>query len=365
MTSLTPYLAVAGTPTRALILERLHYLYRTSHLVIEGQSWTSPTLERIADALGIHKATVLRAVRWFADHGLIQIMSRRWGHSPRLYFRFLIRAKSEPPARDHKSDATWNATSRNLPSCNLQPADLNMLSKEGLKTERDAAALSGPETSTPPFPETEEPTPPPPAQPHQPIITRMVSRLRGSLETAKERMDEARAKARTGGRGSATPTEIAVLWNDHLQDFGYGRFPLDPKSLRHVKLCLAKMGVAPTIEEAVPALAERIRLWQLYRPKDLGKAAPHPWAIARAEGAWRAANDTSPLALPPDTLDGTPSPAFEAPDALECNGTDMQQPPPIPVDQSFQEAQPVIPKVKTMIEKIAEGIAKKKAKHGD
>lgn len=235
--SVADFARLTETHTQALIFRKIYQLCHGRGVARFGPGWTAPTLNRIAEWIGIHKATVSRAIKWLEEQGYILVRRLRWNRSPRVYIRLLIRPR-----------ATCRNVSATSTGCTMQRAreDGRKTDMKPPKTERDGArspeagkklGLSGP---------LEAPShPPAPLAPPE-------------------------------GR---SPLALGAWWSKVLRQNGYGGFSKDVKNLRHVGLVRDRLEDAGM--DLRKELEEIIENWATVAPKSAGKH-PVPWAVLRA-----------------------------------------------------------------------------------
>lgn len=266
------FAVITKTPLQAALLRKLHRLYETTRLERDGQRWTSPKIKTLAEQLGVHHATISRALRQLADWGLILLKRWRWNRSPRLYIRVLVKARRAPAHTERTLTDSQNAHCRhntrkeNTPSgntCGSADASPNLgsvLSSAGSSGERPTSPQS------PPSPRRQK--------------------LRGSLRDVGSRLTERRGDPEPGYNDD--PRKIGAKnlhrrWARLLREYDASYLPDDKKTLRHIGLVrdrLAERGV--NVWDVLPHL---ILNWIDYAPKRAGKD-PVPWAALRALDAY-------------------------------------------------------------------------------
>jgi len=161
-------------------------------------------------------------------------------------------------------------------------------------------------------------------------------RLRGNLAGAADRIKEKKDTARAHVRDQQPkPKIVAHAWVRILGEYGYLGFdPNDGKHLKHISKTLSLFD-SPNVGAFEVELERRISAWQEHRPKALGKAAPHPWAINRTDPLFQklaTVQDDEDYTIPgmapliPDAIIQSP-PAVDELKTGSQNGPDVVTPP--------------------------------------
>lgn len=235
-----------GCWTRAKILEQLLYWNNTTNRQDDmGRPVILPFLNGIGRKFDLHKSTVSRALKWLAQQGYISLRTIWINRVKRLQIRVLIRPRATPPCNTP-------ATPPQHPATLHTPDTLS----NSLDMQADTGSAGKAEMVLKP------PLPPKEVIEHNIQQKRENSRARDRLKPA-------------------TPQVIAYEWDRLLSEYGYQRIdPTSGKHLKHIAKTIQLFG-NPTIGGMVNKLEYRISMWMNSRPKHLGKAPPHPWAINR------------------------------------------------------------------------------------
>lgn len=288
---------ITQTATQANLLRLIMRLHGTTRIIKDGVPYLAIQLDKMAEMIGLRaRSSVSRALKWLEANGFIRITRDRWNRSPRLYLRPLIRVKETPPLPcDHISDATSTQREKTVTGCVGATSCLNPPEKK-----ENLEAGTPPETGTIPV---------------------LAKALKGSLKDAEDRIAEKRKEVREHARAKPpTPQAVAHEWVRLLGEYGYlGFTPTEPKHLKHVGKTI-KLFDCKTGGLFVAELERRIAAWQDKRPKALGKAPPHPWAINRTDILFQV--ETGPL----DPADLLP-PGYEKPTAMLVHkGSSVDEP---------------------------------------
>lgn len=272
MPDLTLYRGLTRTHTQALVLAKLDAFYRTTKLAIDGVRWTAPKIDVLAAQLGVHKSTISRVIRWLADQGFILIRKDRWCRSPRLYIKVLFRFREKPVQLENQTPVQpqCNLTGTQDATCNLRPV-ITKIRKRLSAMVRGCAADALPVQVLSSAGSGEK-------GPRRRSLSPGVS---GAQERAVER-----GKVAPGQGGPAN--EVAAFWNGILRRDGYKPFPVDPKSMAHIRnLDRRFTAIGSDLPTHIPRMIEH---WLTFAPPDAGKT-PHPWAAIRAFNAYCAYQD--------------------------------------------------------------------------
>jgi len=237
---------VGGVFTRALVYARLlSWMDTTTYKDDRGRPYVVPKLMQWAADYQVNRATITKHVQWLTQHGFLRVERVRIGRSGRLKIWVLARPKE---------------TSGNMKSTSRQH-ESNIIGVKGDKESKGDSIGVTPERANA-FGVTEM------------ILNKKLSGVSDRLKQ-KQEVSYARARARP-----PAPKTLAYEWNRLLRDYGYKSFEIDGKTLAHIKKTVRLFdckGTAAFLEK----LEYRIGRWVDIRPKTLGKAPPHPWAINR------------------------------------------------------------------------------------
>lgn len=241
-----------GNWARAKVLEQLVYWDETTTYRDEfDKPVMVPRLKSFGVLVRLHKGTISKALKWLCEQGYILIKRIALHGQPRLQIRLLIRPRQHLP--QHPGNTSGN-TPGNTPATHI-PLDT---------------------------PENSPNTPDIPATPERAGILAMSLKgpVSGALARLKQKQGATRARAR---EKPPAPKAIALEWNRLLREYGYTGFDVgDGKHLRHTGKTIKLFGLATT-EAFMVELERRVSIWPDARPKALGKAPPHPWAINRTD----------------------------------------------------------------------------------
>jgi len=238
------------TASQARVLDLILRLYGTTTVSRDGKPYIAIQLDKVAEMVSLKtRSAVSRILSWLEEQGIIQIVRGRWNRAPRLYIRPLIRTPRHPVG--------------NLTGCAGATSCLNQDKKSN---NQDSDAPSG----------------------HLGITVNSKSgnsgRMKPSLDGVHDRLKEKQEATRANSRyQKPKPKIVAHSWIRILGEYGYLGF--DPNSghhLKHIDKTILFFG-SKTLGEFEVELERRVGLWMEHRPKALGKAPPHPWAINRTD----------------------------------------------------------------------------------
>jgi len=263
--TLSDYRRFTATASQARVLELVNWLFKTTTLTRNGERWTAPKLDMIAEKLLLSKATVSRALNWLSEHGLIALKKMYWNHAPRLYIQTrelkIIETQCNEPDQHCATTSLHDATTIKN-TLNKYPKQCS-ISAATLADEDDLVSLNSSEKE-------KKASPPPPS-----------TRLRGGMDGAKARLAEKQHKSPPNEK--LTAWQFARIWNKLLIQNGDKPFEVDPKTVRMIKLCAKRYDkLGRKLYDDLPAI---IQNWINFAPKDAGPN-PVPYSVRRAAPKW-------------------------------------------------------------------------------